>query len=202
MRAAWLAFVAVAVLAACGSRTSLAPASEGNREGERATGDASGGFEAGSAESAAPDTGPCSPIVPSGGVCNDLSPLGPSVLVECLGNAPPPEPSGGTLSDGLYALTRSRFYGACPTGEQDQITWSLCGTQWATLQSSTPPKPPARNIDGQVTVSSTSILFQPTCPSSGVPQETYGYDATPTEITLHVYEPGLGSVRVDTLTRQ
>jgi hypothetical protein len=190
-----MALVTTAVVslaaAGCGSRT---PLSSGPAPGDAGRDEVS---EAG-------DGMGCVSVGNRGGACNSLAATGNPVPAECVA-APVPSPNGGTIADGIYVLERSRFYGGCPTVEADRIVWQVCGSSWQTEQEVTMGmNTEDRTIDAtvQINPANATVAFDLTCAPNGTPNETVGYFATPTSLSLFIYQYGPGIVRVDDLARQ
>jgi hypothetical protein len=190
------ATISVALIASCGARTSLDVAGTigGDSAAPVATSDA-----------ASPPPA-CTPLTSDAGACNDLQPSGAAIPVLCE-QGPAPSPSGGDIVDGTYVLEASHFYGGCPTpGEVDRIVWFICGTSWATVQEATQPAtgiPTVLRLDGSANVTAAPPMVDVAlvCAPPGTPGGRFGYDATPTSLTLYVYAYGGGSVRVDRFSR-
>jgi hypothetical protein len=207
VRTALLATVSAIGLAACGARTPLS-------DEEAASVDASSDVVDASVNDVSPhdaavdvrDVGDVAPLctpVRMGNVCNDLVASGPQVLVNCLRGPGGPTPSGGTIVDGRYRLVSSDFYGPCPAAETDRIVWNICAGVWATVQESTiGGRVTTQLINGHVAISGTTLAFQSTCATTGLPSATFDYDATPTTFTLYIHGFGPGTLRVDRFVRE
>lgn len=110
-------------------------------------------------------------------------------------------PSGGTVVDGSYDMVSSRFFGPC-TQDQERIVWNVCGNSWATAEEYTTSGATAsKSVNGTVQYGQTEVDFAPLCPYSD-PAARFGYDATPTTLTLYIYGYGPGTVRIDSFARQ
>jgi hypothetical protein len=191
------ALVLPLVCAACGARTGTL-LDESSR-GDAGPGDAA--LDAPVEDVESPEAAPaCTPLAPSGGTCNDLTPSGPSVTVQCVSGTGP-TPSGGTILDGTYEMVSSDFYGSPCSSDTERIVWNVCGDTWATDQVVS-AGPPNLRIDGTVTVGPTTLVLETTCSSPTEPSTKFGYDATPTSLTIYTYGYGAGTVRVDRFTRQ
>jgi hypothetical protein len=206
-----------ALVAACGGRSTLddTAAGDASRTGDDAGAEASvpetsvpeasipeASVLDAPAEVAPPDVASCDPLLPDldGGTCNALQPLGDPVPVTCAPD-PAPTPSGGTIVDGDYVLVASTFYLGCPyPGEDDRISWHLCGASWSTVQEETySGATTVKSIHVTSQVQGTSAQLVPDCPA-GLPPETFGYDATPDSLTFYVGVYG-GPLRLDHLVK-
>lgn len=111
--------------------------------------------------------------------------------------------TGGVIANGTYVLLASRFHGACPPAEDDRITWNICGATWSTVQEITRfGAVTTQHIDGDVVASGASVTFTASCPASGIPVTTLGFDAAESTLALYVYGYGPGTVRVDSFVRK
>jgi hypothetical protein len=141
-------------------------------------------------------------VTPNGEVCNALATPGPLVTVECAPGAPP-VPTGGSVADGSYVMTASSFYGAPCVQDEERIVWDVCGASWATAEHLVMDgMATSKTLDGIVTFSGASVSFDPACAPPGVTTTVFGYDATPTTLTLYTYSYGPGTVRVDSFVQQ
>jgi hypothetical protein len=105
------------------------------------------------------------------------------------------------IHDGAYVLVAATYYGPCPAAEQDRFSWLVCGSSWQTVEDfTTAGTTTTRQGNVSITATGTSLNAQFTCGATG--SVTYGYDATPTTLTLYVPDPGGTTGRVDTYTRQ
>ena len=113
-----------------------------------------------------------------------------------------PVPTGGAIADGTYLLALSTFYGSpCPSQEQDRDTWLVCGTTWQHVQESTAQGTvTVNNYNFNVNPSGSNLMLQGICGFTMT--ATFGYDATPTTLTLYVSGAGTGSGRVDVYNKQ
>jgi hypothetical protein len=203
-----VSFAGIAPFSGCSSNGSSSPGTAGHDGGGADVSpadDGSTGADTGDAGSAiqtadaAPDAatdavveagGSClAPPTPDAGVCNTLQVTGNKIPVQCLDAQAPPTPAGGTIANGTYVLTSSTYYGTCPTPEQDRITWSICGGTWQTAQESTVPNGTTmlRTYDAAVMASGNSLSIRLTC--GGMQTLTFGYDASPTMLTLFTWAP-------------
>jgi len=74
-----------------------------------------------------------------------------------------------------------------------RITWSICGSQWESAVETDGIDVPSNALaSSEATAASVSLTI--VCPTPGA--STYGYDATPSTLALHV--PVDSYVRVDT----
>lgn len=151
----------------------------------------------------------CTPTVApdpdSGDMCNDLVAVGAEVPIVCDTTDPAPTPAGGTIVEGTYVLASSTFYGGCPfAGEQDRITWNICGDAWGTVQEITLANsgPVTSTFDLSVARQPNSLVLTPTCGPQNTSQTTFGYTATPTTLTFFVGGYMGGGMRVDLLAKQ
>jgi hypothetical protein len=112
-----------------------------------------------------------------------------------------PTGAGGTIRDGAYVLVASTYHGTCPAAEVDRFTWLVCGRSWQTVEEATTGGTTTTR-HGNVTVTATgaSLNAQFTCGATG--GITYGYDASPTTLTLYVPGVAANSGRVDTFARE
>jgi hypothetical protein len=152
------------------------------------------------------DTGAvCHPSPPDGGACNALAPPPPNVTIQCNTAELVPAPTGGPITDGLYVLTSATYYAGgstCPTPEVDGVTWLICGPSWQIAQTTalggqTPTKLVA---NATVAAAGADLVFTLTCGISSTPI-TFGYDATPTTLRLHINGTSPNG-RIDVFTRQ
>jgi predicted small lipoprotein YifL len=153
---------------------------------------------------ATPDEGPpCMPPTPTATACNDLTPSGQPVTVQCAAGAPPP-PTGGTVTDGTYEMVSSTFFGSdCPVDDVEQIVWTTCGPYWTTAEVLMGDvQTNSIYVNGSATFGGASVTLTTTCSTTSVSGVTYGYDATPTTLTLHIHGFNGGGVRIDQFARQ
>jgi hypothetical protein len=87
------------------------------------------------------------------------------------------------------------YYGGCPGTTTLQTTWSLCNAQWESAQQTNGIDVPL-NALASIDPTSATVSLTIVCPMPNA--ATYGYDATPTTLALHV--PVDSYVRVDTFT--
>jgi len=156
------------------------------------------GTEAGSV-----DAGSCLRSPATLGHCNSLGTAGSPVSVVCMSGQTLPRPSGGgPVHDGQYVLTSSTFYGPCPAPETDRITWLICGNSWQTVQESTLSAMTTNTfLNAFVSTSGSQANINLNC--GQMLMTTFGYDATPTTLTLYQPSGGDASIgRVDKFTRQ
>jgi hypothetical protein len=149
------------------------------------------------------DAGACLHSPAGAGVCNSLTVSGSPVSVVCMSGQTLPQPgAGGTVANGQYVLTASTYFGACPSPETDRITWLICGSSWQTVQESTlNGMTTDAYLNAFVSTSGSRASIDLVC--GQMTMATFGYDATPTTLTL--YQPSAGNAaigRVDTFTRQ
>jgi hypothetical protein len=220
----FLSLVAIAAFLACsGGGSSSGPSgSDGGKSSDGAgvedaafvvdSGDATPGSTSGDAADALTQgttdatheaAGACvPPPTPDAGICNPLGVTGAPVPIQCAGTQKPPTPSGGTIADGTYVLTSSTYYGTCPQPEQDRITWSVCGDTWQTAQESTiNGQKTVQVVDAMVTQSGMNLSIHVVC--GPMQTLTFGYDATPTTLTLFTWAPTSAPMgRVDVFARQ
>ena len=91
------------------------------------------------------------------------------------------------------------YPGRCPT-TPEKIDWSICGSDWETIQVS--GSPAATHINAQVTAQNASLAIQLVCPNTGTANWTY--DATSTGVVFYLHFPtgdGGTYTRADTYTR-
>jgi hypothetical protein len=185
------------LLVACGARTGTLEETLGGHAGES---------EDAATDAQVPDVEQpeaaqvCTAITPSGGTCNELTPSGPSVTVQCVSGTAP-TPSGGTIADGTYEMVSSSFYGTPCTSDTERIVWNVCGDAWATAETLM-LGPGTVRVDGTVTLGPSTVVLQTTCSSPTEPATKFGYDATPTSLTIYTYGYGAGTARVDRFARQ
>jgi len=153
------------------------------------------------------DTGPaCHPSSsPDGGACNPLIPPPASIVIQCNQTELVPAPTGGTIADGHYVMTSSTYSaggGACPTPENDGVTWLICGSQWEIAQTTAVSGQPPSTLVANATVVPTGadLAITLTCGITTAPI-TFGYDATPTTLRLHI-NGSAPNGRIDVFTRQ
>jgi hypothetical protein len=142
-----------------------------------------------------------------GGACNAVRVTGSPVPIPCAGSQTPPTPTGGAIADGTYVLTSSTYYGTCPQPEQDRITWSICGGTWQTAQEGTVNGSTMLKLyDAAVSPSGNTLNIQLTCgqATGQMTMLTFGYDATPTTLTLFTWAPTTPTPngRMDVFRRQ
>ena len=128
--------------------------------------------------------------------CNSLSQLGAPVTPTCdPGSAP--AAAGGTIVDGTYVLTASRFYGACST---EPLAETLVVAQGTVQSVATGADASAirASVSYQLAANGTTLAETQTCPARV--QTTIRFSATPT--TLTIYLGTLLSARVSTFTLQ
>jgi len=190
MRGAW---VVVGIVAACSGNTIASGPSDAGDEV-----DAAKPHDASTPKDAAADApvdalAACQLYPLSGSSCNSL-PLFDAMAIEptCSSDSEPP-PTGGTIANGVYTLVTSTYYGGCPGSMTSRTTWSICDSQWESAQETNGIDVPL-NALATVEASSQSVSLTIVCPTPGA--ATYGYDATPSTLSLHV--PVDTYVRVDT----
>jgi hypothetical protein len=171
------AIVAVALLAACGGTATSQPAAEdaSNTPGDAVTNDVGTPSPATDASSGDGfDDGPQA--------CNMLTNIAPTVAIPNA-NSNPPAPQGGTIVDGIYAMTAATFYTGPegpfgPSGVSAQITVQIQGSTVQIVSSEQSPK----HANATIVRSNTTMTTTDTCPDSKV--QVVGYTATPTSITV------------------
>jgi hypothetical protein len=191
------AALAVMLFAACSGSVANTPSDAGD---ELDAADASHPHDASSPSDAAVDApidalAACDLYPLSGTACNSL-PLfdAPVVEPECATGSEP-TPTGGAIANGVYILQSSAYYGGCPGTTTLQTTWSLCNAQWESAQQTNGIDVPL-NALASIDPTSATVSLTIVCPMPNA--ATYGYDATPTTLALHV--PVDSYVRVDTFT--
>jgi hypothetical protein len=130
------------------------------------------------------------------GTCNALVASGSGIVPTCPSGTAPTA-SGGTIADGRYVMTSTKFYGssgACPT-DSEAIDWVVCGTQWETVSSGNNAD---YNLNFTATVQSPNLTLDQTCTSTATANWTY--DATSTSLVFYI--PIGNTVRVDTFAKQ
>ncbi len=141
--------------------------------------------------------GMCQLFPESDGTCNSLPLFDATVIEPSCATGTEPAPTGGAIANGIYLLQSSAYYGGCPGTTTSRITWSICGSQWESAQETNGIDVPS-NALALTEASSQSVSLTIVCPMPGA--ATYGYDATPTTLALHV--PVDSYVRVDTFAMQ
>ena len=132
---------------------------------------------------------------PDGG-CNGLTQLGAPVTPTCdPGSAP--AAAGGTIVDGTYLLTESRFYGSCST---EPLAETLVVAQGIVQSIATGAGGGAirASVSYQLGANGTTLAETQTCPAPV--QTTVRFSATPS--TLTIYLSTLLATRVSTFTLQ
>jgi hypothetical protein len=206
-RVALLAATVASLATACGARTPLFDVEAADAGQDVETPDANVPEVSApetSLPEATPDEGPpCMPPTPTATACNDLTPSGLPITIQCAAGTPP-VPSGGNVVDGTYEMVSSTFFGSsCPMDDVEQIVWTTCGPYWTTaeiLMGSVPKT--LLYINGTVAFEGGGVTLTPSCSTNSVNITTFGYDATPTDLTLYVHGFQGGGVRVDEFVRQ
>jgi len=149
----------------------------------------------------------CTISPPNGSACNSITAPPSSVAVTCDATGAVPAPVGGVIHDGTYRLISATFYAdgtACPIPETDGVVWDICGTSWQIAQNDAvngSPQPPLI-ANATVVATGSSLAITISCGLTTQPI-TFGYDADPTSLRLHI---GGGTTaasgRVDTFARQ
>ena len=147
----------------------------------------------------------CQPSPPDGGACNALVPPPASIPIQCNTTELVPAPTGGVIADGHYVMTSSTYYAGsstCPTPETDGVTWLICGSSWQIAQTTTVSgqTPTSLVADATVVPTGTDLAITLTCGITAAPL-TFGYDATPTSLRLHINGTAPNG-RIDVFTRQ
>src|ERR1019366_2981110 len=213
MRGAFLGAMALIVVACSGAApTILDEPHDGGTGGEASSGGGSGGSSGGHDampmgddqsdatmpppqdaatldvhEAAVPA---CTISPPSGSACNSITAPPSSVAVTCNATEAVPAPVGGVIHDGTYRLISATFYAdgtACPTPETDGVVWDICGTSWQIAQNDAvngSPQPPLV-ANATVVASGSSLAITISCGLTTQPI-TFGYDADPTSLRLHI----------------
>lgn len=168
--------VAVLGLVACGGG-----GGGGSGGGSGASGGGSGGNKDAGASAG---LGTCTPALADAGMvgaadagCNQLVNCAEEVSFTYLDNSfSKPTPAGGTVADGLYALTAVRVYGLGPTGPDAKVrvTYLKSGN---TLYGSLQANGSMAHSQGTVSYSGTDSTFAATCPSVGSMTRAYSADA-------------------------
>ena len=135
--------------------------------------------------------------------CNCLRVSGPPVNIVA-GSSSPGLPTGGTLLDGTYVLTRAQYYasgvGVGSTIGTAQATVTIAGGSWqeaGVLNGS--PIPP---FDATVATSGATLTLTRTCPdTAGV---TWEFSSSGSTLTLYLpqTDAGLSEIVVETFTLQ
>jgi len=148
------------------------------------------------------DAGSCSLSPVDGGTCNALAATGSVTVPQCHAG-PAPTPAGGNIYNGRYVLTHVDYYnssGTCPT-DQEQIDWSICGTEWETVQIGNNQ---TTRVNATVVPSGNTLSLTLTCPNPNT--STWMYDATSTGLVLYLTstnaDGGIVIGRADTYARQ
>ena len=229
MRGAFLGAVALVIVACSGAApTILDGPHDGGTGGEGSSGGGSGGSSGGQdampmgddqSDATMPppqdaatvdvhEAAACMPSPPgAAGACNSITAPASSVAVTCNATEAVPAPVGGVIHDGTYRLISATFYAdgsACPTPETDGVVWDICGTSWQIAQNDAvngSPQPPLV-ANATVVATGSSLAITNSCGLTTQPI-TFGYDADPTSLRLHI---GGGTTatsgRVDTFARQ
>ncbi len=170
------------------------PRGEGGAAGD---GSAAADGEAGKPTSDGGKT--CAPLPSDAGTCGAPGVMGGAVRPMC-SSTTPPTAIGGAIVDGTYVLRSATYFGTCPFASPERITWAICGTSWQTTQERQGATTATFNLDATVMASKTTLQIQLTCGMPGAAPLSYGYDATPTGMSIYV--PIGGGVRVDTFDRR
>jgi hypothetical protein len=214
-----LAIALVACSASNASSTQEAGSEAATGSGSDAsgdTGDASPGVpgdaSSGNDSSFSPDA-TCVPPENDAGTCSSVDPSGPMIVATC-SSAEPPQPQGGTIVNGTYALDAFTHYGNCPTrADIASTTWTICGDHFdvAQLTPLNPTNPdagtaPLLRLNFTGTIQATTVSFTLACEpattsSSGLASR--GFTASPGRLTFIYPDPSSpGAVLVSSYTRQ
>jgi hypothetical protein len=115
--------------------------------------------------------------------CNDLVDDTPTVAAMTVAEAAP-SPMGGTIADGMYALTAMTAY-AGPGGSTGDlgITASVVMTiAGATMQQAGQINGQEKRYTSTFTTSGTTVMTMDTCPAPNT--DTHSYTATSTALTV------------------
>ena len=137
--------------------------------------------------------------------CNTLQNTAPVVHID-LAPGTAPKPTGGTVPDGTYYVTKYDVYGAPGTGDAGATTAN-------TYQGASVVKSGMYNVvnatngavsqasSGTISESGTQIMLEQTCPSPAtVPFAGYSSDGT--KVVTLIGTPGLQGTAVFTYTKQ
>jgi hypothetical protein len=135
-----------------------------------------------------PDAAPADAAAETGGeaasACNALADVAPVVTVTQVASDPP-VPLGGTIADGMYAMTDVTIYtgphGRAGSTGNAQTTIQVTGS---TIQVASSGTPSTRTV--ALATSGTAFTSTDTCPDTQVMQGTY----TATATTLLIFLPG------------
>ncbi|MGO9838651.1 MAG: hypothetical protein ACLP1X_31105 [Polyangiaceae bacterium] len=140
--------------------------------------------------------------------CNSLSLEGPTIDSTC-SSSPMPQPTGGSVTDGLYVLESMTYFDACPAApDQSRAVWAVCGSTWQTAQEVPVTVAGAdaglelERVTADVTLRGTEAHATATCtwPLSSAQPQTWSYDGTAGTLTLYISQNG--GTRADFYARQ
>jgi hypothetical protein len=192
----WAFATVLPLLVACSTSGGGAPAPDGGREPPPADDSGAGDTSAPSEDASAPSEGGADVGVDAHGdappECNKLANLGSPVPGNLVANAAP-APTGGTLVDGTYVLTKYQVYTgpggqSGPSGQSLASTLALAGSTYEAVSSTGGSD---TRVNGTFTTSGTSYTATVTCP--GGPTTALGYTFDGTTFVQ------LGNVGVNTL---
>jgi len=119
-------------------------------------------------------------------------------VAETAGTGTAPTPTGGTVVDGKYALTKVEVYpGSAATSVKHKLTFEQTGTTVQVVGETTGT--PIRRETWTVAPSGTSFTATVTCPSNGW-TASFGYSATATEFKQFITSGA--TTQVGTFTKQ
>jgi hypothetical protein len=123
--------------------------------------------------------------MPDAGTCNSIPLMGPVPMISASSTRPPP-PTGGTLLDGRYELVSGTIYGS-PGGAPSigRMTVQIAAGVWQMAVEGMPGGPAQRTTYWYMT-SGTSMTLALVCGGGGGPAPTFGYDANPMILNMHI----------------
>jgi len=155
-----------------GSGGAAGQAGSGGTAGEAGSG-GSGGSGVGTCTAADGDPGDIGPAPD----CHQLPNCAADVTFQTASGTAP-TPAGGTVADGLYALTAAKVYGmAAPPGVTVKVTQFKDGDTMYSVAKT--PNSEGRTM-GTVAFSGTDVVLTQTCPGSG--EQSRKYTATSTQL--------------------